>query len=168
MKAVAIVLRGSFVAPALVLVEIRKWQRYGHSGILLSDGRIVEASALKNEVVVAPHPCEWYNYERLLTLEHLGVEKQERIGALALSMVGWKYDWRAAKTQATEGLVSYLEEDSRRVICFEHVALAVRESFRFPCPPSRVDARDLVKAWRRSKMAFYRAPRVNSMFSEEY
>lgn len=168
MKAVAIVLRGSFVAPALVLVEIRKWQRYGHAGILLEDGRIVEASALHNEVVVGKHPCEWYNYERLLPLDHLGAEKQERIGELALSMVGWKYDWRAAKDQTTEGLISHIEEDSRRVICFEHVALSVRESLAFPCPPSRVDTVDLRKSWRRSKLSFYQAPVINSMFSEEY
>lgn len=165
-SAAAIVLRGSFVSPALVSVELRKWQRYGHAGILLDDGRIVEASAAHNEVVAERHPCEWYNYERLLSLKHLGPEQCWNIARQALAMVGWKYDWRAAKSQALDGLVSHIEEDSRRVICFEHVALAVQGSLFFPCPPSRVDARDLVKAWTKSQSPV--APSRSTMFSEEY
>lgn len=165
-RAVALVLRGSYISPALVAVEVRKWQRYGHAGILLADGRLVEASASHNEVVVGYHPCEWYNYELVLPLHHLGPVKQGRIAHLALSMVGWKYDWRAAKTQAVDGLVSIIEEDSRRVICFEHTALAVREALTFPCPASRVDARDLQRAWHRSR--FPSPPQSSVMFSEEY
>jgi hypothetical protein len=141
--AVAVVLRGSYVAPGLLAVQIRKRQRYGHAGILLSDGRMVEASFLRNRVTVSKHPCEWYNYEEVLSLAHLGLPAQQRIAQLALSMEGWKYDWRAFRSQA----LHYInEEDSRRVICFELAALALKEFMQFGRPYHLVDGEDLIEA----------------------
>jgi len=140
--AVAIVLRGSYVAPGLLAVQIRKRQPHGHAGVLLSDGRMVEASFLRNRVLVRSHPCEWYNYEEVLSLDHLGLPAQQRIAQLALSMEGWKYDWRAFRSQAVRWIN---EEDSRRVLCFELTALAVKEFVVFGRPYHLVDGVDLME-----------------------
>jgi hypothetical protein len=138
--AVAVVLRGSYVSPFLLAVQLRTGHPHGHAGILLSDGRIVEASFLHNRVLVRKHPCERYNYEEVLSLSHFGLPAQQRIAQLALSMEGWKYDWRAFRSQAVHWIN---EEDSRRVLCFELVALASKEFLTFCKPFHLVDSADL-------------------------
>lgn len=150
---VAILLRGSFVAPALVAVELRKLQRYGHAGILLSDGRFVEASALHNKVTATHHPCEWYNYERVLSLDHLSEEKRENIAIHALAMVGDKYGWRQAYSQTIEGLLPVEPDDSRREICFEVVGRATCFAMTYRNKLDLIDGRDIIDAWRRSREA---------------
>lgn len=151
MHAVAIVLRGSYVNPVYLAIELWKLDRFAHAGILLSDGRIVESSAKANKVVVHSHPCEVYNYETLLDLSHLGLAAQERIAYLALSMQGWKYDWRAAKSQVIDPFTCYWEEDSQRVICFEHVVLSTKEFLHFPHPLALCDSTDIISSWKDSK-----------------
>jgi len=150
MQATAIVLRGSYINPIYVGIELWKLDSYAHAGILLSDGTIVEASARANQVVHHRHPVDWYNYETLLGLTHLGESSCERIATLALSMKGWKYDWRAAKSQTLEEIYSLNEEDSRRVICFEHVVLCCKEFFTFSSRPYLCDSTDLISAWESS------------------
>lgn len=151
MHAVAIVLRGSYINPIYVAIELWKLEEFAHAGILLSDGRIVEASAKANKVVIHLHPCESYNYETLLDLDHLGLAAQKRIASLALSMEGWEYDWRAFKSQAFEEI--YNEEDSRRAICYEVATLATKEFFSFSSPTHLVSASELQSAWRGSFMS---------------
>jgi len=148
--AVAIILRGSYVSPFLLAIELYKREWYGHGAILFSDGRLVEASAWENKVVVRYHPCEWYHYEEVLDLSHLGLPAQQRIAELALSMQGWKYDWRALKSQAMENICSYNEEDSRRVICYEAVTLATKEFLQYFTDYHLVDSKEIIDSWNRS------------------
>ena len=142
----ALVLRGSYVSPPLVVVQLRTGHPHGHAGILLSDGRIVEASLLHNRVMVRTHPCEWFNYEDILPLGHFGLQAQQRMAQLALSMEGWKYDWRALRSQAAAGVLPINEEDSRRVICYEAAALVMKEFVIFDKPYHLVDSADLIMA----------------------
>ncbi|MDZ4184647.1 MAG: hypothetical protein U1D97_06670 [Desulfuromonadales bacterium] len=138
--AVAILLRGSLVAPALVAVQLRLWERWGHAAILLSTGEVVEASAWHNEVLVHYNPCPWWNYEMALSLEHLGMAAQTEIARIALAMQGWKYDWRNGKGHA---LAMEVKDDPRRVLCFELVAISTGKFMRYGKPASRVTPRDI-------------------------
>lgn len=150
MIALALILRGSFVAPALIGVEIRLREKYGHVALLLSDGRIIEASALHNEVLLHDHPCEWWNYEEVLPLNHLGLAAQMDIARIALAMRYWKYDWRNAKGHA---LSIKVKDDPRRVLCYEFAAIATRKFLSCRKAASQVTANDLREAWKRSKAA---------------
>lgn len=150
MYAVAILLRGSLVAPALVAVEVRLREKYGHSGILLSTGEIVEASALHNKVLVHHNPKPWWVYERQLALDHLGIEAQTEIARIAIAMKGWKYDWRNGRGHA---FARQVWDDPRRVICYEHTALSTLKFLKYDLPVPKVTSADIREAWEGSLIA---------------
>lgn len=147
MYAVAIILRGSLVAPALVAVELRLREKYGHSAILLNTGELVEASALHNEVFVHFNPKPWWVYEKQLSLDHLGIEAQTEIARIAIAMKGWKYDFRNAKGHA---LSVEVWDDPNRVLCYEHTTISTLKFLKYNITANKATSTDIIVAWRKS------------------
>jgi hypothetical protein len=146
MQAKGILLRGGFKA-GYMAIQLRLWSPFAHAGVLMEYDTIVEASALKNEVIWhrdRKYPLCW---QKVLSFDHLTAEQRERISAQAQQTIGSKYDWQAARGLA----LGTPEDDPRRLICFEQVGRSCHGVLNFGTKKDHeLTAWDLWRAWRKS------------------
>lgn len=156
MQARGVFLRGGF-KPGYPIIHLRLWTPFVHVGVLLNNGLCIEASALKNKVVIHQYKKPKYCWDKLLDFGYLPLELQELIGGQALATVGKKYDWRASKGQA----LSKPMNDPRRLNCYEQAGESCKGVLEFDGKELyEITPWDLWRAWRRNKKVWQKNPQV--------